>query len=256
MKKLALAALVVPLAAFAQNPGQGPGPGGPGPGPRGPGMMRQLRDDPKMQERAERRMKLARTLGLAEALDLEPKKALELGDVMAKQDDRRIAIRKQMRDAHDVLRRAADGEKVSAQEVDQAIQKGLDARAQMAAVDKETLQAVIKDLNPEQRARAVLFLDRFHRRFAPGAMGEGLRQMIRQRMGPGGPGGQGAMMGGANGKAFAFAFPRDGADVRKKVVIAGPEGTKVYEGDAADDVLVDRDFAFDDGFDVEVEVGP
>ncbi len=76
------------------------------------------------------------------------------------------------------------------------------------------------------------------------------------RMGPGGPGGQGAMMGG-NGKAFAFAFPNGGgADVRKKVVIAGPEGTRVYEGDAADDVLVERDFAFDDGFDVDVEVGP
>jgi len=254
MKKLILAAVLAPALTLAQGPGPGPGAGqGLGPG-QGRGLA--WKQDPKMQEKVERRMKLARTLGLAEALDLDAKKALELGDVMAKQDDRRAAIRKQMRDAHDVLRKAADGEKVTAQEVDQAIQKGLDARAQLAAVEKETLQAIIKDLNPEQRARAVLFLDRFHRRFQVGG-GQGNIQIMRHR-GPGGMGGPGggAMLGGP-GRAKVFSFGgSDGANVQKRVVIAGPEGTRVFEGEDADDVLVENDFAFDDGFDVEVEVGP
>lgn len=251
MKKLILAAVLAPALTLAQGPGPGPGAGqGQGPG-QGRGLA--WKQDPKMQEKVERRMKLARTLGLAEALDLDARKALELGDLMAKQDDRRVAIRKQMRDAHDVLRKAADGEKVTAQEVDQAIQKGLDARAQLAAVEKETLQAIIKDLNPEQRARAVLFLDRFHRRFQFGG-GQGNIQIMRHR-GPGGPGG--AMMGGPGGaKVFSFGGAEGGADVRKRVVIAGPDGTRVFEGDDADDVMVENDFAFDDGFDVEVEVGP
>jgi hypothetical protein len=188
MKRTMLAAVAaLPLAAFAQAPqaprGQAPaeGQGQRGMGPGGPGMR-----DP---ERMEKRMRLALTLGLAEALDLDQASALKLGDSLGKLGERRLAIHQQMRGSHDVLRRAATGEKVSAAEVDQAIQKALDARAELQTLDRETVKTVTQGLTPEKKARAVLFLARFHHRF--GGMGPGMHM----RGGPGGGMGPGMMRG-------------------------------------------------------------
>jgi len=187
VKKLIALLAVIPIAAFAQ--GMGPPKGGaPGQGRMGPG-----RGDP---EQMEKRARLALTLGLSVALDLDPAQALKLGDVVGKSVDRRRAVHVQLRDAHQTLRKAAQGEKVSAAEVDQAIQKALDARAQMQALDRELVSAVTKDLAPEKKARAVLFLERFHRRFGAGH-GQGMGPGMGHGMGPGmrGPMGQG-MRGG------------------------------------------------------------
>lgn len=195
-KKILIVLAALPLAAFAQGMGmgQGMGPGmgqGMGPG-MGPGMGG--RGDP---ERMEKRMRLARTLGLAEALDLDSAQALKLGEQVAKFDERRLAAHKQLHEAHQTLRRAAGGEKVAAAEVDQAIQKALEARGQLQALDRELVATVTKDLTPEKKARAVLFLERFQNRFGPGHMMKGRRGMGpgmgRGRMGPGmmGPGGMG-----------------------------------------------------------------
>jgi hypothetical protein len=188
-------AAVIPLAALAQGAPQG-APQGTAAGANGP------RFNP---ERMEKRMRLARTLGLAEALDLDAPAALKLGDTIAKFDDRRVAAHRQMRDAREVLRRAAGGEKVAATDVDGAIQKALDARAQITAIDRETVAAVTQGLTPEKKARAVLFLAKFQHRF-PGHMGPGGPGMHRGMgpgmgpgmMGPGrrGPGGQGGPGGG------------------------------------------------------------
>jgi hypothetical protein len=146
-------------------------------------------------------MRLARTLGLAEALDLDAAQALKLGESIAKFDDRRLAAHVQMRDARQVLRRAAQGEKVAPADVDAAIQKALDARAQIQAVDREIVATVTKDLAPEKKARAVLFLSKFQRRFGGGGPGmhmghQGMPGMMR---GPGGPGGPGMRGGPATG---------------------------------------------------------
>jgi hypothetical protein len=217
MRNRILAAALVaalPLAAMPQagkttpaQPGQGPAAGqGQGAGPRG---------DP---ERMEKRMRLARTLGLAEALDLDAAQALKLGEAVSKFDDRRLAAHRQLRDARLVLRRAAQGEGVSAAEVDQAIQKVLEARTQIQAVDREIVATVTKDLTPERKARAVLFLSKFQRRFGPemgpgpgrgggpgmrgrGGRGMGMGPGGGMGMGPGpGPGpGPGAMMGSPDG---------------------------------------------------------
>jgi hypothetical protein len=194
----------LPLAARAQG---GPPPGlGQGQGPAaGAQDGRGRKFDP---QRMEKRMRLARTLGLAEALDLDEPAALKLGQTMAKFDDRRAAVRKQLRDTREVLVRAAKGEKVSAAEVDQAITKGLDGRAQILAINREMVGAVTKDLTPEKKARAVIFLAKFQRRFAgpphmrpgmmgPGGQGPGMMHqggrgggMGETGMGPGGPGGE------------------------------------------------------------------
>jgi hypothetical protein len=231
MKKQVLAVLLAaaaPLAGHAQGgppagapqaqqgPGQAQGPGGP-------------KFDPA---RMEKRMRLARTLGLAEALDLDAPAALKLGDTIGKFDDRRVAARKQMREAGEVLRRAAQGEKVSAADVDGAIQKGLEARAQLGAIDRETVAAVTQGLTPEKKARAVLFLAKFQRRFhghgpgmghgGPGMMGPGM-------MGPGGgmrghdprggargpgggPGGSWGMGPADDGTMLGMASPPPGGD--------------------------------------------
>jgi hypothetical protein len=208
MKKLILVALAVlpftflPVAALAQGPGPGNGPGrgmGPGPGP-GYGPGRGMGPGQRDPERFERRARLARTLGLAEALDLDPEQALKLGEAVAKFDDRRVTFHRQLRDARQIIRRAAQGDpKVPPAEVDAAVQRALDARAQMHALDKEIIATVTRDLPPEKKARAFLFLERFQRRFGPDPrMAPGMgRGMMRadSPMDPGMENGMGSGMG-------------------------------------------------------------
>jgi hypothetical protein len=147
-------------------------------------------------------MRLVRTLGLAEALDLDAAQALKLGESIARFDERRLAAHKQMHDARALLRRAAQGEKLPPADVDAAIQKVLDARAQIQGVDREIVATVTKDLSPEKKARAVLFLSKFQSRFGGGpGMGPGGRHGMRGMRGMGpcdgmGPGACGpGMMG-------------------------------------------------------------
>jgi hypothetical protein len=214
MRKVLIAALVFPLAAFAQagrpppqpqTPPQGAQQGqppGPGAEPRGRGPGRDMGPGRADPERMERRMRVARTLGLAEALDLEPAAAVKLTEQLAKSDEKRSAIHKQLVDANQTLRRAATGEKVTAAEVDQAIQRMFAARGQLEAIDRDAAQALVKDLTPDKRARAVLFLERFQRHFAAAAHGMGGRGGMRRGgmgMGPGPMGGgmgMGMMGGG------------------------------------------------------------
>jgi hypothetical protein len=199
MRKLLIALVVFPMVALAQGAGT-PAPKPPqnappapqqqsqaGPGQRG--QRGQGRMDP---QRFERRMRLARTLGLAEALDLEPADALKLGDQLSKNDEKRLAIRQQTHDANQVLRRAASGqERVTTAEVDGAIQRVLQGRQQLEQLDREAVQTLVKDLTPEKRARAMLFLERFRSHFAR-------RGGMMMRGGPGGPG-EGPGMGGMHG---------------------------------------------------------
>jgi hypothetical protein len=148
--------------------------------------------------RAEKRMRLARTLGMAEVLDLDTAQALKLGDTLARFDDRRKAARNQAMAATDLLRDAARGSanpRPTAAAVDGAIGKLLDARTQLQAIDREMLQAITKDLSPEQKARAALFLGRFRESIE--------RHMWMRGMagGPGGPG-HGAGMGPGMGQGM------------------------------------------------------
>jgi len=168
----------LPLAAHAQG----------GPPAAGQPPAAGAKAGPKFDpQRMEKRMRLARTLGLAEALDLDEQAALKLGQTMSKFDERRAAVRKQLQESRQVLVRAAQGEKVSAAEVDGAITKALDGRAQIATINRELVGAVTKDLSPEKKARAVIFLAKFQRRFPGPGMHPGM-------MGPGGHGGMGPGM--------------------------------------------------------------
>jgi Spy/CpxP family protein refolding chaperone len=139
-------------------------------------------------EKMVKRAKLARNLGLAEALDLDTAQATRISDSLAKLDDKRVALHKQQHDARKLLLRAAQGEKLSAADVDGALAKFFDVRAQLTALDKETLAVVAKDLSPEKKARAALFLARFQER------------MGRRMRGGTGPGMHGGGMGGGKGE--------------------------------------------------------
>jgi hypothetical protein len=178
MRKILIALVLGPLAALAQGPAKDKA--GPADGQK------------PDTEHMEKRMRLARTLGLAEALDLDTAQALKLGETLARFDDKRKAARKQGVDAREVLRKAAQGDKTVAGDVDGAIGRLLDSRAQLQATDKEMLAAITKDLAPEQKARAALFLGRFRERIE--------RHMMP--FGPGGPGGMhhGMMPGGMQGR--------------------------------------------------------
>ncbi len=201
MRKSLVTLLVVPAVALAQGTGKSTGT----PASAEPGQPDAVR--------VEKRMRLARTLGLAEVLDLDTAQALKLGDTLARFDERRKAARQQAMAATDVLRGAARGTaapKPTAAEVDGAIAKLLDARAQLQAVDREMLQAITRDLSPEQKARAALFLGRFREAVE--------RHMWQQRMmgGPGGgpgPGmGPGMMEHGQQGMRMG---PRNGDHVAR-----------------------------------------
>jgi hypothetical protein len=181
MKKIAVLLLVAPLLASAQA--SPPPPGRPmgmmqgGPDGR-PGPM-----DPARMERMKRRMQLALTIGLAETLELDDAAALRLRGQIERFTPQRMATAQQMREAVQLLRRSAKGEKLSTADVDGAIARLLDARAQMQGLDREVVTTVTRDLPPEKRARAVLFLAKFHQR-----MMQELRPGGRGRGGPGGPG--------------------------------------------------------------------
>src|SRR5690349_14400767 len=136
MRKLLVLAMLCPLAAFAQGPGpagngnqdQGGNANGRGWGRGGP---------PMSPEQAEKRMKLARTLGLAEALDLDTADALAMGKTLDAFDARRDASRKQLRDAREQLQKLARGEaKATQADVDQAVQRFFEARGQLLATHR------------------------------------------------------------------------------------------------------------------------
>lgn len=143
MKKLIAVLAAIPLAAFAQG---APPKGAPGPG-AGPGWGPGRANPEWVQKRA----RLALTLGLAVALDLDDAQALKLGDVVAKFGDRRRAALEQVRDARLTLRKAAQGEKVGGREVDQAIAKVLDGRAQIQTIDPSSSARSRRTSRPRRR---------------------------------------------------------------------------------------------------------
>jgi hypothetical protein len=150
MKTLALMLALTPALALAAP--QGP-PAGSAAGP-----------DARRAEYMQKRMRLARTLGLAEALDLDEAGAMKLRDTMARFDQRRAPIAEQIRDDMRVLHDAARGDKAAAGKVDSALKSLREARSQMLNLRAEMLGPITKGLSPEKKARAALFLGHFRER--------------------------------------------------------------------------------------------
>jgi Spy/CpxP family protein refolding chaperone len=192
MKRLAIllaAALSLPVAAAAQPaPPPGSGPGQPGPGGHGPGFGPGPGDwdGPGHGPRDHKKAKLALTLGLAEALDLDEAQALKLRDTIERFEKQRVPLMQQQRDAMQLLKAAASSERSDAATVDGAVKRLHEGRQAMLVQDKELVDGIGKDLSPQKRARAVLFLAKFHQRM--------MQRGPEGRMGPRGHGpGRGPM---------------------------------------------------------------
>jgi hypothetical protein len=127
------------------------------------------------RERVQKRLRVARAVGLAEALDLDATAALRLRDVLARYDERRAPLREQLRGAVQIVRDAARGDGAAAAQVDPALQRARDARAKLQQLDAQMLDELAKGLPPEKKARAALFLATFHHRAAHVAMHRGGR---------------------------------------------------------------------------------
>jgi hypothetical protein len=218
MRKLLIALMVLPLAASDVARAE--------PRTTSPGTQGDGRADPQA---VMKRLRLARTLGLAEALDLDTAQALKLGEAMDRFDARRAAVWHQAQDARDALRRAAQGEKVAAGDVDGAISKILDARAQSQALDKEMIQALTQGLSPERKARAVLFMGQFRQRMERRVRQAGAG-MKEGGMGGGMAHGRGMEMGMAGG-AMQGMGARGAGQVRPCDPASGAGG----QGSSADD---------------------
>lgn len=170
MKKRSLTALLCLLSipAFAASPSASQRPTREG-------------DEPGRRERMESRRRLMEKLRLAEALDLDVAEADRLVEKMRSFEDRRRPLREEMFQSAKVLRQAARGEPAALAQVDQAIERILDNRTKLAALDKEAFTAVARELPPEKRALLALHMAK--RKFHKGSgKGKGRFGRDRQRL--------------------------------------------------------------------------
>jgi len=141
----------------------------------------EARPDPAAREQnreaMERRIRTLRAVGLAEALDLDTAEALRIDAVMKPFDERRRPLQAQVFEAMKTLRHAAGGEAATAGQVDDATVRVLDARAQIAQIDREMFAALAQGRSPQQKAKLALFFAHFQEE------ARGLHALMR---GPGG----------------------------------------------------------------------
>lgn len=172
--KLMLSMLVLgSLTAFAAPP---PGAGdktGPakwgGGGPEGRGE--------RMEER-EREARLMYVVAISEALDLGEADAIKLSEKIKGVEAKRRPLRQAMGEAMKSLRDAAEGDAAALPLVEANVQKVLDGRAQMAAMDKELFTTLAQGYPPQKRAKLALVLARLHQEgkgFKTGHEGRGGR---------------------------------------------------------------------------------
>lgn len=144
MKRMTWAlAFALPVMALAQ------------PGPKEPGAR-----DAERMARAEQRLRLRQVLELADTLELDSAQALKVDETLRRFEDQRRPLREQVRDSARILHLAARGDSAALGQVDAAAQKVFDARARIAALDRELYQALAKDLSPQKRARLAMVMAR------------------------------------------------------------------------------------------------
>ena len=129
------------------------------------------RDD--RREEREKRVRMMMVVGLAEALNLSEAEALRMGDKVKGLEERRRPVREQMMEGMKTLKAASDGDPAALPNVDNAVQRVLDGRVQMAQLDKEAFATLSKDLPPQKRAQLAVFLARFHQKAAGMGGGKG-----------------------------------------------------------------------------------
>jgi hypothetical protein len=117
------------------------------------------------------RAHVAMVVAISEALELGEADALKLSEKLKTIEDRRQPIRASMHEAMKAVRAAAQGEAAALTQVDANVQKVLDGRAQMAAMDKELFTFLAKDLPPQKKAKLALVLARLGQELRGGGGG-------------------------------------------------------------------------------------
>jgi hypothetical protein len=130
------------------------------------------RGGPEMKEDMQRKLHMMMVVGMADALGLNETEALRLSEKLKGYEEKRRPVREAMGEGMKTLKAAADGDAAAQGQVDAAVQRVLDGRQQMAALDKEMFQGLSKELSPQRRAQLALFLARFHAE-AMGKFGKG-----------------------------------------------------------------------------------
>jgi hypothetical protein len=151
MTKTLLKTTMVALLALASSAVAAP------PGPRGEGWRGR---DGARPAHAGQRMRMMYVVAIADALELTEAEALKMSERIKAIEDRRQPLRQEMWDAMRAVKAAAEGDAAALAQVDANVQKVLDGRAQVAAMDREMFQLLSKDLSPQKKAKLALVLAR------------------------------------------------------------------------------------------------
>lgn len=144
MRRFLIALLaIVPLATWGANP--------PTPAERAAANQKRVQND----------LHLLRIIGLADALGLNEAEALRLDRIMHPFDERKREVRAQINEAAKLIQRATEGDSTALARVDQAMETVLSGRVLVAEIDKEMIQAVARELTPQQRAKMSVFFAKY-----------------------------------------------------------------------------------------------
>jgi hypothetical protein len=125
---------------------------------------RWVREEQRAEERAEKLEQKARAarmtlmVAVAEALELSEAQALKVAEKLKALDEKRRPIRESMAVAMRAVRAASEGDSVAMTTVDQNMQKVLEGRVQMAALDKELFASLAEGQPPQKKAKLALVL--------------------------------------------------------------------------------------------------
>jgi hypothetical protein len=113
-----------------------------------------------MQTRFERKARLIRLVAISDALGLSDADALKLDKTLQKYDAQRRPLQQTILEGVQILRRAARGDQSAFAQVDATLQKMVQARANLHAIDFEMFQELAKGRSPQERAKLALVMAR------------------------------------------------------------------------------------------------
>jgi preprotein translocase subunit SecF len=102
-------------------------------------------------------------LRIAEALELDEADTLKLAERLKAFEARREPLTQHLEAAKKTLKAAAEGDAAAGAQVDQAVQQGLQARAQLEALNQELFTSLSQGQTPQKKARLALALAHFGR---------------------------------------------------------------------------------------------
>lgn len=134
-------------------------------------------DETSAEERAqlEQRARLMATMQISEALGLDDPSTLKLKDTLTRWDVQKAPLRQEMFDLAQTLRRAGRGDTTAYGQVDPAIKRIQEIRAQLQQIDQSLFQQLSTGVSPQKKAKLALVMAKL-----PQAM----REMVKGGKGP------------------------------------------------------------------------